>query len=104
MRKSFDGLLAVVSHQWQKDPYTGHLFAFVGRRKDRIKILLWDHGGFVLLYKRLEKGRFQMPKVKEGQTTVTLEGAQLTMLLSGFDLNVARLRKWTPPTLTQKET
>jgi len=73
------------------------LFAFVGRRKDRIKILLWDHGGFVLLYKRLEKGRFQMPEVKEGQTTVTLEGAQLTMLLSGFDLNVERLRKWKPP-------
>lgn len=97
MRKGFDGLLGVIRDEWAKDPYAGHLFAFVGRRRDRIKILFWDRGGFVLYYKRLEKGRFQIPAVRAGQRSVTLEGTQLSMLLSGFDLNVERLRRWSPP-------
>jgi transposase len=97
MRKGFDGLLAIAQQQWSKDPYAGHLFAFIGRRRDRIKILFWDRGGFVLYYKRLERGRFQMPHVSQGQRTVKLEGTQLAMLLNGFDLNVERLRRWKPP-------
>ena len=97
MRKGFDGLLGIAQQEWKKDPYVGHLFAFIGRRRDRIKILFWDRGGFVLYYKRLEKGRFQMPDVRPGQRTVVLEGTQLSMLLGGFDLNVERLRRWTPP-------
>lgn len=97
MRKGFDGLMTIVRDEWSRDPYAGHLFAFVGRRRDRIKVLFWDRGGFVLYYKRLEKGRFQMPDVREGQRTVILEGTQLSMLLSGFDLNVERLRRWRPP-------
>jgi transposase len=97
MRKGYDGLIGVVQTEWAKDPYAGHLFAFVGRRRDRIKILFWDRGGFVLYCKRLEKGRFQIPEVRAGQRSVTLEGTQLSMLLSGFDLNVERLRRWSPP-------
>jgi len=97
MRKGFDGLLGIAQQEWKKDPYVGHLFAFIGRRRDRIKILFWDRGGFVLYYKRLEQGRFQMPQVGNGQRTVKLESTQLAMLLSGFDLNVERLRRWKPP-------
>lgn len=97
MRKGFDGLVAIAQQQWNKDPYGGHLFAFIGKRRDRIKILFWDRGGFVLYYKRLEQGRFQMPQVNGGQKTVKLEGTQLSMLLSGFDLSVERLRRWKPP-------
>ena len=97
MRKGFDGLMAVAQHEWNKDPYVGHLFAFIGKRRDRIKILFWDRGGFVLYYKRLEQGRFQMPMVPSGRRTVKLEGTQLSMLLGGFDLNVERLRRWKPP-------
>ncbi len=97
MPKGFDGLLGVVQDEWAKDPYAGHLLAFVGRRHDRIKILFWDRGGFVLYFKRLEKGRFQMPVVRAGQRSVVLEGTQLSMLLGGFDLNVERLRRWKPP-------
>ncbi|MCA9181686.1 MAG: IS66 family insertion sequence element accessory protein TnpB [Planctomycetales bacterium] len=96
MRKGFDGLTSIARDEWKRDPYSGHLFAFVGRRRDRIKILFWDRGGFVLYYKRLEKGRFQIPAVRDGQHTVNLEGTQLSMLLSGFDLNVERLRRWKP--------
>jgi transposase len=97
MRKGFDGLLSIAQQEWNKDPYVGHLFAFIGKRRNRIKILFWDRGGFVLYYKRLERGRFQMPQVHNGQRTVKLEGTQLAMLLSGFDLNVERLRRWKPP-------
>ena len=60
MRKGFDGLTTIARDEWKRDPHSGHLFAFVGRRRDRIKILFWDHGGFVLYYKRLENGRFQI--------------------------------------------
>ena len=95
MRKGFGGLFCIVSEEWKKDPYSGHLFVFIGRQKDRIKVLFWDAGGFVLYYKRLEKGCFQMPNTKG--TTVDLEGTQLSMLLSGIDLNVERLRRWKPP-------
>ena len=95
MRKGFNGLSAVVADLWKKDPYAGHLFVFIGKRKDRVKILFWDQNGFALYYKRLEKGRFQMPDTT-GQH-VRLEPAQLSMLLSGIDLNRPRLARWIPP-------
>jgi transposase len=95
MRKGFDGLCAIVAETWKKDPFSGHLFVFVGKRKDRIKVLFWDHGGFALYYKRLEKGRFQMPDTSG--KNVRLEPTQLAMLLSGIDLNRPRLRRWQPP-------
>ena len=95
MRKGFPGLLSLVEETWKQDPYAGHLFVFVGKSKDRIKILFWDANGFALYYKRLEKGRFQMPDTSGRH--VKLEAAELSMLLSGIDLQRARLPKWTPP-------
>ncbi len=56
MRKSIDGLMALVRAAWGEDVYSGHLFAFVSRKGDRVKVLTWSRGGFVLLYKRLEAG------------------------------------------------
>lgn len=96
MRKGFDGLIAIAQDEWQKDPYAGHLFVFLGRRRDRLKILYFDRGGFVLHYKRLEQGRFQMPDV-DGAGTVRLEPTELAMLLGGIDLNARRLKPWRPP-------
>jgi transposase len=61
MRKSIDGLMAIVQEDLAQDAYSGHLFVFVSRRADRVKILTWDKGGFVLLYKRLERGQFKLP-------------------------------------------
>lgn len=95
MRKGFNGLCAIVAETWQQDPYSGHLFVFVGKRKDRLKVLFWDQGGFALYYKRLEKGRFQMPDTSGRH--VRLESTELAMLLSGIDLNRARLKRWKPP-------
>lgn len=96
MRRGHDGLFAVVK-QWGLDPFSGNLFAFVGKRGDRIKILVWERGGFLLLYKRLEKGRFRLPRVPAGSTTVTLDATELSMLLDGIDVSrVRRPALWEP--------
>jgi transposase len=96
MRKGFDGLAALVLRHGG-DVFTGHLFAFISRRRDRVKILTWDNGGFVLFYKRLERGNFRMPACQDAETKVELDGAQLSMLLDGVDLSrVRRPKKWIP--------
>jgi transposase len=97
LRKSIDGLCALVSER-QHDLYSGHLYVFVSRRGDRLKILTWTTGGFLLLYKRLERGRFRLPKIRVGQTEVELDATQLAMLLDGIDIKqVPPPRRWTPP-------
>ena len=96
MRNGIDGLRAVVEGTLKKDPYAGHLFVFVGKAKDKVKILFWDRSGFVLYLKRLEKGRFQLPVVDARRTHVAMEPAQLAMLLDGIDLNARRLARWNP--------
>ena len=96
MRNGIDGLRAVVERTLEKDPMSGHLFVFVGKSKDKVKILFWDRNGFVLYLKRLEQGRFQMPIVDERRGHVEMDPAQLSMLLGGIDLNAKRIRAWTP--------
>jgi transposase len=86
MRAGHDGLAGIVSTQWGLDLYEGHLFVFVGKRRDRVKILVWDRGGFVLYYKRLERGRFRLPKVNSKARTVQMDAVELGMLLDGIDV------------------
>jgi len=96
MRKGFDGLGALVT-RLSHDVYSGHLYVFVSRRGDRIKILSWDRGGFVLWYKRLERGRFKPPPLKAGQHTVQLDASQLGLLIDGIDFSrVRRPPRWEP--------
>ena len=96
MRSGFDKLGRIIAEMGM-DVYGGHLFAFASRRGDRIKILAWDHGGFVLWYKRLERGRFKLPQASEGEATVTLDGPSLAMLLDGVDYRkVRRPTHWAP--------
>jgi transposase len=83
LRRGFDGLAALVQTQREADPFSGHLFAFRGRRGDRIKLLWWDGDGLCLFAKRLERGRFVWPQATNG--TVSLTPAQLSMLLEGID-------------------
>ncbi len=100
MRCGHDGLMSIVQSAWGEDPYSGHLFAFVGRRGDRIKLLYFDRGGFVLVYKRLEKGRFRLPLIADEARTVTLDGTELAILLDGLDLrDIKRPSRWTPPSI-----
>jgi transposase len=96
MRRGHDGLFAIVRGMGL-DPFSGHLFAFAGKRGDRIKILVFDRGGFLLLYKRLERGRFRIPRVSSQSTTVTLDATELSMLLDGIDVQrVRRPTLWEP--------
>lgn len=96
LRKGFDGLAGLAREVVKQDPMSGHLFAFINRRRNRAKILLWDRTGFVLIYKRLEKGRFQIPRPPGlGESHVELEAAELTLMLEGIDLRGARRRpRW----------
>lgn len=98
LRRGHDGLAALVRAQGLGPLYDGHLFVFVGRRRDRCKILFWDRGGFVLYYKRLERGRFQLPQVAAGARRVEMDGTQLMMMLDGIDVSrVRRAAVWQPP-------
>jgi transposase len=102
MRRGHDGLLAIVRSDWKQDPFSGHLFVFLGRRRDRVKVLLWQRGGFVLYYKRLERGRFRMPQVSSDGAYAVLDATELSMLLDGIDIGrVARPRLWEPPVATR---
>jgi transposase len=97
MRKGFDGLISIVRTSWQKDVFSGHLFIFLGSQGDRAKILYWEHGGFVLYSKRLERGRFKSPLVRTGQSVIELDPAELFMLLDGIDIaKVKRKEHWHP--------
>jgi len=91
MRNGIDGLRAKVELLLHKDPFDGHLFVFVGKPRDRVKILFWDRSGFVLYLKRLERGRLQLPVLDSKRKQLEMEPAQLAMLLDGIDLN-ARTR------------
>jgi transposase len=97
LRRGHDGLCALVRGRFKMEPLDGDLFVFIGRRVDRVKILFWDRGGFVVYYKRLARGRFRMPKVGLGADRVVLDGTELAMLLGGFDLVAARrVAAWEP--------
>ena len=91
LRKSFDGLTGLVQDCFGQDPLNGHLFLFLNRRRDRIKILYFDRDGLAIWYKRLEAGSFEMPQ--DTQNGIELQPAQFAMLLSGIDLRTARQRK-----------
>lgn len=93
MRKGFDSLVALVREGLQLDPLSGHLFLFVGRSRDRLKILYWDSDGFALWYKRLEEGTFRLPPAKGSGASVELKASELAMLLAGIDLTSIKRRK-----------
>jgi len=98
MRKGIDGLCRIVEEQFKHDVYNGAVWVFVSRRGDRLKVLTWDAGGFVVVYKRLEAGVFKRPMMRAGEASTRIDSAQLAMLLRGIDLS--RVRKpvlWEPP-------
>lgn len=95
-RKSIDGLAALVELRLREAPLSGQMFVFTNRRRNGIKILVWTLGGFLLLYKKLEEGRFRVP-CAEGSDRLTMTPAELAALLEGIDLAGAkRLKRWNP--------
>ena len=91
MRKSFDGLCAVTQNVLKKDPFSGHVFAFCNRRRDRLKLLLWDRDGFWVFAKRLEQGTFAWPERACQVDRITMK--ELLCILEGIDLRDTRPRK-----------
>ena len=91
-RKAHDGLVAVVRDHIGNDPFDGSVFVFTNRRRDRIKLLLWDRNGFWLLYKRLERGTFRLVE-RRGNRRVEISRAELSMLLEGIDLEAGKIRR-----------
>jgi len=90
MHRSFDGLAILAQEVVQQNPLNGHLFIFRNKRADKIKALLWDRNGFWIFYKRLEKGRFKLPKLKQPYIRITQE--ELSLLLDGIDFS--RLKRF----------
>ena len=86
LRKSIDGLSVLVSQVLQQDPFSRQLFIFINRRRDKLKALAWDQNGFVLYYKRLERGQFRWPVIDTAQPALVIEARQLQWLLSGLSI------------------
>jgi transposase len=101
LRRGFDGLAAATRHILRQNPLSGHLFCFINRRRNRIKILLWQPSGFVLLYKRLERGRLRFPvQPAPGQRHIEMSATDLALMMEGIDLRGARRRpQWAPLTV-----
>ena len=93
MRRSFDGLHALVCDHLLLDPFAGHLYLFANKRKDRLKILYWDRDGFAIWAKRLEAGTYAIPCGEPGSRRIEITSEELSALLSGIDLSTVTRRK-----------
>ena len=96
LRLGFDGLAAATRNLIEQSPLSGHVFVFLNRRRNRIKLLLWDRTGYLLLYKRLERGTFEVPTQPAlGRRHVEVDSGELGLMLEGLDLRDARRRaRW----------
>ena len=92
MRKSFDGLSGLVTNHLEQNPLSGDVYVFLNRRRNRLKLLLWDGDGFWIFYKRLEKGAFQLPLFAENALSLELAYDQLLLMLQGIDLTSIKRR------------
>ena len=100
MRKGVDTLCGVVRDELGRDPLSGEVFVFIGSRRDRIKLLLFENGGYVLWYKRLERGTLELPS---GDGAVRMTWSQLVRMLEGVALEQPLARsRWSPPQITAR--
>lgn len=93
MRKGFNGLSGIIRSEFQSDPTDGSLFLFVNRRRDRMKLLHFDGGGFWLYYRLLEAGTFEQLVSKGDSCRLQIDSIELTMLLSGVSLEASGSRR-----------
>lgn len=98
-RKGLDGLAAVVQEVLKLDPFSGTAFIFRAKRADRVKILIWDGSGLILIYKRLEDNKFRWPRIEDG--VMKLSPAQLSALFEGLDWSKVRAVRHQRPQAVQ---
>lgn len=96
-RKSFDGLTAAVETVFQRNVLDGHLFLFLNRKRDRLKILWWDRDGKAIFAKRLERGSYELPRHEPGVKQLQLDARQLAMLLEGVPLDAPQRKRFVLP-------
>lgn len=96
MRKSINGLSALVSHSFGMNPLSGHLFVFANRKKNMVKILYWDRNGFCLWHKRLEKDHFTWPDSEK--KVMSIGSRELMWLLEGLDIHYVNAHQRLPYT------
>lgn len=104
MRKSFDGLACIVEGEMGQDAMNGHVYCFFSKRATQIRLLWWDRDGWMMLCKRLERGRFVPPWFAQGKPPDVwqMDSADLALVLAGIDARGAkRLPRWRPPTATK---
>lgn len=105
MRRSFRGLCLLTESVLKQDPASGHWFAFINRRGDRLKLLGWDGQGFWIWYKRLESGLFEKPTTESNRMQVEIDVTQLSLIINGIDLRSAKRRRryqTAPPVTSNK--
>jgi len=93
MRKSFDGLSGVVQTELRRNPMSGEVFIFIGRRRNTVKLLHWECGGFVLYYKRLEQGTFEIPVFRPDTSNYQIKWTELMMMIDGISMKNIKHRK-----------
>ncbi len=92
MRKQFHGLIALAEEVLKQDPLSGHLFVYINRRRDRIKVLYWEGTGYCIWYKQLQRGSYELPAVNDESVSIDLTLSQLSLILDGIELGSAKQR------------
>jgi len=93
MRKGFDGLCGLVVQEIGHRPVSGEVFIFINRQRDKIKLLHWEPGGFVLYYKRLERGTFELPRVSSAGKTCQISWSSLMLMVEGISIEKSKQRR-----------
>ncbi len=98
MRKSFDALSGLIRNHLDSNPQNGDVFIFINKCRDKIKLLHWQGSGFLLYYKRLEKGTFELPRYDTSVGSITLSYAQIVMIVDGLSIkNLQQRKRYLPP-------
>jgi len=93
IRRSFDGLCGLVTERLGQNPMSGDVFIFINKPRNRMKLLKWEPGGFVLFYKRLERGTFELPDPPIAGLSHRIGYGELTMMVTGISMRYAKKRR-----------
>ncbi len=93
MRKGFDSLSGLVTLQLQMNALSGAVFIFFNKKRNQVKLLVWEGDGFAMYYKRLEKGTYELPAMDDTNTRASVNARQLQLILQGISLSSIRIRK-----------